>query len=133
MAFALYFPERAAFDIRRPALKWGFLIHLLFAYVLAVVVRPAANDASGGGTAAFVKRFDSRLAAFSDKLFNEKIKSMGQDIKLYLHAQPMVGMHFDNRFLVDTPKGEKAYLYIFPLVGFFILLIVDLSYGCHAG
>jgi sigma-B regulation protein RsbU (phosphoserine phosphatase) len=53
MLFAIYFPERAAFDVRRPALKWSFLIPLLLAYLVAVTVRTAANE--GGQLEASVR------------------------------------------------------------------------------
>ena len=97
-------------------------------YYTYILVKPAANNAGGRGPAVFAQQFDSRLVALSDRLFNDQLSSTGERVKLYLHAQPMAGMHFDNGYLVDTPKGEKAYIYIFPLVGFFILLIVCINY-----
>lgn len=45
--FAIYFPDRAAFDVRRPALKWTFLIPLLLICLLAVIARVAANENGG--------------------------------------------------------------------------------------
>jgi sigma-B regulation protein RsbU (phosphoserine phosphatase) len=47
MLFTVYFPERAAFDVRRPHLKWIVLVPLLVLYLVAVGVRVAANE--GGG------------------------------------------------------------------------------------
>lgn len=86
------------------------------------------KTAGAGDSKAFSKRFDAQLVAFSDRLFNKPLKSVGQDVQIYLHTQPLVGIHFDNGLLVDTPKGEASYLYIFPLVGLFILLIVGINY-----
>jgi putative ABC transport system permease protein len=97
-------------------------------YYTYILVTPTANGSTDDGTDAFVHRFDNRLVGFSDRLFNDQLNSNGENVRLYLHAQPMAGMHFDNSYLVDTPKGEKAYVYIFPLVGFFILVIVCFNY-----
>ncbi|MDQ2710760.1 MAG: SpoIIE family protein phosphatase [Acidobacteriota bacterium] len=44
VVFAIYFPERASFDKRRPLLKRAFLIPLLIVWILAVAVRVAANE-----------------------------------------------------------------------------------------
>lgn len=118
----LYFVGLLSFD----PLKADDLSHL--DYYTYVLVRSSANDAGGRGAREFVKRFEDRLVSFSDRLYNDELSKTGQDVKLYLHAQPLAGIHFDNRFLVDTPKGEKAYVYVFPLVGLFILLIVCINY-----
>ena len=97
-------------------------------YYTYILVNDKANGYGGQDSKAFVKRLDTQLAAVSDKLFNQPLKSAGQDIRIDLHAQPMAGMHFDNSLLTDTPKSERSYLYIFPLVGLFILLIVGINY-----
>jgi phosphoserine phosphatase RsbU/P len=44
MVFAIYFPERAEFDVRRPNLKWSLLIPALIACLLFVTVRVALNE-----------------------------------------------------------------------------------------
>ena len=97
-------------------------------YYTYILVKEHSNGPGGRDAKTFEKHFDTQLVTFSDKLFNEPLKSTGQDVKIYLHAQPMTGIHFDNSYLVDTPKGELSYLYIFPLVGLFILLIVGINY-----
>ncbi|HEY1948847.1 MAG TPA: SpoIIE family protein phosphatase [Bryobacteraceae bacterium] len=44
MVFAIYFPERAEFDVRRPNLKWSLLIPASIACLLFVTVRVALNE-----------------------------------------------------------------------------------------
>ncbi len=48
LLFAIYFPERAAFDRRSPGLKWAILIPVSAVFLLAVAVRLAMNE---GGSA----------------------------------------------------------------------------------
>ncbi len=45
MLFSIYFPDRAAFDVRRPALKWLFLIPCLSAFVLVGLETIGRNEA----------------------------------------------------------------------------------------
>jgi len=118
----LYFTGLISLDLSK--------IHDLFdlSYYTYIMVKDKANSSGNQDSKVFAKGFDAQLVNFSDKVFNKQLKSAGQDIKIYLHAQPMAGMHFDNSLLWDTPKGELSYLYIFPLVGLFILLIVGINY-----
>jgi len=53
LLFAIYFPERAAWDRRRPHLKWVFLLPALAAYVVVVFGRICANE--GPGARAFIE------------------------------------------------------------------------------
>jgi phosphoserine phosphatase RsbU/P len=46
LVFAIYFPERAEFDVRRPNLKWSLLIPALIACLSFVTVRVALNETS---------------------------------------------------------------------------------------
>lgn len=75
------------------------------------------------------------------KLFNHKIESLGikyaqaemdaQDAKnyhLYFEAEPLKAVHFSEGKLVDTPKGNQQFNYLFSLLAVFILLIALLNY-----
>ncbi|MEM9328695.1 MAG: FtsX-like permease family protein, partial [Bacteroidota bacterium] len=42
--------------------------------------------------------------------------------------QPMVEIHFDNDLQGDQPNGNKAYMYAFASVGFFIILLACINY-----
>jgi phosphoserine phosphatase RsbU/P len=64
--FAIYFPERAAFDVRRPSLKWLLLLpcFCLFVYVLLEVI--ARNE--GGIWTALGEKLRPRYHGASDLL-----------------------------------------------------------------
>ncbi len=75
------------------------------------------------------------------KLFSKKIESLGikyaqgeldaQDAKnyhLYFDLEPLSAVHFSEAKLVDTPKGNKQFNYMFSLLAVFILMIALLNY-----
>ena len=75
------------------------------------------------------------------KLFSHKIELLGikyaqaeldaQDAKnyhLYFELEPLSAVHFSQAKLVDTPKGNKQFNYIFSLLAVFILVIALLNY-----
>ncbi len=53
LLFAIYFPERAAWDRRHPRLKWALLVPALATYALVVFERICANE--GPAAQAFVQ------------------------------------------------------------------------------
>lgn len=75
------------------------------------------------------------------KLFSKKIASLGikyaqgeldaQDAKnyhLYFDLEPLAAVHFSQAKLVDTPKGNQQFNYMFSILAVFILLIALLNY-----
>ncbi|HWK03639.1 MAG TPA: ABC transporter permease [Puia sp.] len=101
---------------------------MLLRYYSFILVNGNSDKDPGPGHKTFIKTFNERLVHFSDSYYNHQLKSMGQNIRIDLQVQPMEGMHFDTGLLYDTPKSEKSYTYIFPVIAFFILLIVCINY-----
>ncbi len=57
LLFAIYFPERAKFDARRPALKWVVLTPAFGIYLLAIFIHISVNE--GGAAAALVQPIEN--------------------------------------------------------------------------
>tara|TARA_R110002050_G_scaffold194708_2_gene329497 strand:- start:4110 stop:6524 length:2415 start_codon:yes stop_codon:yes gene_type:complete len=72
--------------------------------------------------------FDAKLADFTERIIKPFVASFGNESTADFTLQPIEGLHFDNSREFDTPKGNLSYLFIFGLLGLFILLIAAINF-----
>ena len=68
------------------------------------------------------------LDAFGEKHIRPWAEKNGSTEMYYYQAVPIEEVHFDNSNEFDSPKGKKAYLYIFGLISLFLLLIACINF-----
>ncbi len=72
--------------------------------------------------------FDHQLADFTERIIKPFVATFGASSTADFKLQPLEGLHFDNSREYDTPKGNLSYLYIFGLLGLFILVIATINF-----
>lgn len=72
--------------------------------------------------------FDAQLADFTERIIKPFVATFGANSTADFKLQPLEGLHFDNSREYDTPKGNLSYLYIFGLLGLFILIIATINF-----
>lgn len=72
--------------------------------------------------------FDTQLADFTERIIKPFVATFGASSTADFKLQPIQGLHFDNSREYDTPKGNLSYLYIFGLLGLFILVIATINF-----
>jgi putative ABC transport system permease protein len=77
----------------------------------------------------FQSVFENKLKGLSEEKYNKVFRADNQPaITVSLHIQPLKGLHFQQRLLYDTPKGDIKYITIFTITGLFILIVGCLNY-----
>ncbi|MGQ8337411.1 FtsX-like permease family protein [Sunxiuqinia sp. A32] len=74
-----------------------------------------------------VSGLNSKIERITDEKYTDLLSGIG-GFKLVHHLQPLKNIHFENTLLADTPKGNKANVYIFSVVALLILLIAGINY-----
>ncbi|MFI5153498.1 MAG: ABC transporter permease [Chitinophagales bacterium] len=80
-----------------------------------------------------LKQFQQKLVALSAKYIQPELDAGGGPegagrYKFEFELEPLIGLHFSAGKLVDTPKGNKQFNYVFSLLAVFILIIALLNY-----
>ncbi|HSI89645.1 MAG TPA: FtsX-like permease family protein, partial [Adhaeribacter sp.] len=72
---------------------------------------------------------EQSLASFNQQTIVPWIKENKMNASIRYYAQPLADIHLSSEFTYDlSPAGNKAYVYIFGFVAFFILLIACINY-----
>ena len=76
---------------------------------------------------------DAKVSGISDKypqLFDKYMLEQSQRIKATINIilEPLSDIHFNSDLSQDFPLGNKTYVYIFGLVGLFIIVIASINY-----
>lgn len=72
--------------------------------------------------------FEEQLADFTERIIKPFVATFGSKSTADFKLQPLEGLHFDNSREYDSPKGNLTYLYIFAILGLFILIIATINY-----
>ena len=76
-----------------------------------------------------LKGFEKKLQQLSTKYVQPELEAAGaKGYKVSFGAEMLKDVHFSKDKLVDTPKGNKQFNYIFSLLAVFILIIALLNY-----
>lgn len=76
-----------------------------------------------------LKNFEKKLTALSAKYVQPELNAQGApNYRVKFELQSLSEVHFGRGKLVDTPKGNKQFSYIFSLLALFILIIALLNY-----
>lgn len=75
------------------------------------------------------QQFETKLTSFYEQKITPWIKENKLDAKIRYHIQPLGVVHLSTDYLFDFANNNNpAYLYIFSVVGVFILLIAAINY-----
>ncbi|NII25222.1 FtsX-like permease family protein [Pseudoflavitalea sp. X16] len=73
--------------------------------------------------------FEQKMKRVADKYCRAELDKMGaKDYSVTFSLEPLPEVHFSKGKLVDTPKGNKQFNYVFSLLAIFILVIALLNY-----
>ncbi|MFD1145210.1 ABC transporter permease [Larkinella insperata] len=73
--------------------------------------------------------FSRKLAQIADKYANPELKKMGAEgYSLRFPVELLKDVHYSEGKMVDTPKGNKQYGYLFAFLAVFVLVIALLNY-----
>ena len=76
-----------------------------------------------------LRQFEKKLATLSKKYVQPELNAAGADkYSASFEAEWLKDVHFSQGKLVDTPKGNKQFNYIFSILAAFILIIALLNY-----
>jgi len=76
-----------------------------------------------------IKNFEHKLSAVGVKYVQPELNTMGAtNYRVHFELEPLTAVHFSQGKLVDTPKGNKQFNYVFSLLAVFILIIALLNY-----
>lgn len=74
------------------------------------------------------KSFENKIVNLPDKYLNQN-QNLGLSAKVSLHLEPVTSIHLHSKRLWDiSPPGNQQYVYIFLIVGIFLLLIACINY-----
>ena len=64
------------------------------------------------------------------QLFEKHMSEQAKRVKAYIdiRLEPLAGIHYNSDLPHDFPKGNKMYIYIFAIVGLFIVFITSINY-----
>ncbi len=73
---------------------------------------------------------EQALQRLLDEFYETKMKEQGEQIDLTakFYTQPLLDVHFDNRWQGGPPTGNIFYVYGFIAVAFFVLLVACINY-----
>lgn len=91
-------------------------------YVFVMFDKKAAEDPT------LISRFQKKLDKLTDDHINGPMQTENPTLSASMSLQPLKGLHFNNMFKYDTPKGKKDYVYIFVSVALLILFIACINY-----
>lgn len=73
--------------------------------------------------------FEHKLSVVSAKYVQPELNATGDNAyKISFEVEPLTSVHFSQGKLLDTPKGNRQFNYIFSLLAIFILIIALLNY-----
>lgn len=76
-----------------------------------------------------LKRFETKLAGLSVKYIQPELNASGADkYSVDFELESLSDTHFSKGKLIDTPKGNRQFNYVFSLLAVFILIIALLNY-----
>jgi putative ABC transport system permease protein len=76
-----------------------------------------------------LKNFSHKLEPLGIKYAQAELNAQGAvNYHLHFEVEPLTNVHFSQGKLVDTPKGNKQFNYVFSLLAVFILVIALLNY-----
>jgi len=76
-----------------------------------------------------LKNFENKLTDFSAKYIQPELNAQGaNNYEVKFELEPLTAVHFSQGKLMDTPKGNKQFSYVFSLLAVFILIIALLNY-----
>jgi len=75
---------------------------------------------------------EKQLNHILENVITEKYQPLLQEqmqgVELQFTIQPLEELHFSEKLLADTPKGNKNNLYIFSLIALFVLIIASINH-----
>lgn len=76
-----------------------------------------------------IKAFAKKVTDYSSKYIQPELKAAGAEgYSVSFGVEKLTDVHFSENKLVDTPKGNKQFNYIFSILAAFILVIALLNY-----
>ncbi|MDM8173036.1 ABC transporter permease [Olivibacter sp. 47] len=76
-----------------------------------------------------LKRFESKLQRIATQYVQPELNGVGaNDYRIRFQTEPLASVHFSQRKLMDTVKGNKHFNNVFSLLALLILLIALLNY-----
>lgn len=72
--------------------------------------------------------FRDKMDEFSERYITPFAETFGASSSAHFTLQPLLNLHFLNDKEYDTPKGNLNYIYIFAVVGLFLLAIACINY-----
>lgn len=72
--------------------------------------------------------FNNKLSQFTEDHIKPFVATFGESSTATFEVTPLTQLHFDNSREFDMPKGNMNYIYLFSIIGIFILIIACINF-----